>query len=111
MKRSIAALALLLFCSFVAYGQAQKSTSAPPSEWTLSLKSGGAPWEKRFEVELDQTGKLALTENNSDKLPGDPVTKLNVNLPAGVVREIYEQAWLALREFRFPDKPDELHAP
>ena len=108
MKKNAAALALLLLCSVAACGQALKSAAAPPSEWTLSLKSGGAPWVKRFEVGLNQSGKLAVTEHDPAKSPGDPVTKLSVNLPAGDVREIYEQAWRALREFSFPDNPDEV---
>ena len=107
MKKSTVALTLILLCSGLAHGQVNVVSNNQPAEWSLALKTGGAPWEKKFEVELNQSGNLAVTEHNPDKTPNDPVTRLKANLSTKDAREIYEQALKALLGFRFPARmPD-----
>lgn len=101
MKKNTIALALILFCSVLAHGQVNNPASKNPAEWSLSLKTGGAPWTKKFEVELNQAGKLLVTEQNPDKTPDKTISKINVNLSAKDTLEVYEHALKAFREFRF----------
>lgn len=89
----VLALVLLLFNA----ASAQKK-----SEWTLLVKTGGAPWEKKFEVTLSHTGALSVTEDDPHKMPATTITKLAVNLSPSDTQAVYEQALKALREFEFP---------
>ena len=93
MKHAIAVIAFVVLLlstssSSPAYGQ--------PKEWALSVTSGGAPWEKRFVVEMNHTGLLSVAEEDRSKLPNDPRSKLTVQLSAKEVKEIYDQALRAL---------------
>lgn len=107
MKKITAALALIIFCSTLLHGQINSPLPKQPAEWSLSLKTGGAPWEKKFEVELNHAGQLTIVEQNPDKMPGDITSKFTVNLTAKAAQEIYEQTLKAFREFRFLEKPNE----
>lgn len=104
MKKITVALTSILFCVAVAHGQAGVTPGEQPAEWSLKLKTGGAPWEKKFEVELNQSGNLTVTEQDPEKTPNDSVTKLKANLPTKDARDIYEQTLRALHGFRFPEK-------
>jgi hypothetical protein len=103
MKKTTAALTFIVFCIVLAHGQVSVVPGKQPAEWSLSLKTGGAPWEKKFEVELNQSGNLTVTEQDPEKTPNDPVTKLKANLSTKDAQEIYEQTLRALLGFRFPD--------
>jgi hypothetical protein len=104
MKKITTALAFILFCIVLAHGQVRVAPTAQPAEWLLSLKTGGAPWEKKFEVELNQAGSLTVTEQDPNKTPKGPVTKLKADLSTKDAQEIYEQALRALLQFRFPEE-------
>jgi hypothetical protein len=104
MKKTTAALTFIVFCIVLTHGQVSVVPDKQPAEWSLSLKTGGAPWEKRFEVELNQSGNLTVTEQDPGKTPNDPVTKLKADLSTKDAQEIYEQTLKALLGFRFPDK-------
>jgi len=62
------------------------------------VNSGGAPWTRQFNVELNRAGLLEVTEVPAKlpKMPNDPVTKLSFQLSATEVKEIYNQALRAL---------------
>jgi len=107
MKRYKAIPVLILLCAAVGFGQ--DKPSGTPAEWSLHLKTGGAPWTKQFEVELEQTGKLILTEHNPERAPNSQASKLNVTLSAKDARQIYEQALKAFREFRFEEEEVRRH--
>jgi hypothetical protein len=97
VKRAFAVITLVLgvVCT---YGNAI-SVQGQPSEWSLSVNSGGAPWTKQFNVELNHRGLLEVTEKvpaKMPKTPNDPVTKLSLQLSATEVKEIYNQALRAL---------------
>lgn len=98
----IAVLTLIFACSVIL--QAQRKTSVPehPDKWSLSLKTGGAPWEKKFVVELNQSGNLIVVEEDAVKMPADTTSKLTATLTATEAHEVYEQVLKAFREFRFP---------
>jgi hypothetical protein len=74
------------------------AASAQRPEWSLLLKTGGAPWEMKFEVTLDYTGALSVIENDSGKIPAS-TSKLSVNLSPTDTQAVYEQALKAFREF------------
>ena len=101
MKKTLAALALIVICSVMSNGQAKNPAPKQPAEWSLSLKTGGAPWEKKFEVALNQAGSLLVTEEDPRKMPNDTTSKLTIKLPAKDAQEIYEHTLKAFREFRF----------
>ena len=92
MKQAITGLLILVFCVLVSQGQTTNKESKPPGQWLLSIKSGGAPWTKAFDVELDQFGYLLVMEEDPAKMPDNPVTRLRRKLPAKDVKQIYEQA-------------------
>jgi len=91
MKRAATALLIFGFGVLVLHAQTSEHPT-PPSEWSLWIKSWGAPWEKKFEVQLDQSGSLHVVEEDKTRIPNDPVTKLTRKIPAGELRQIYEQA-------------------
>jgi hypothetical protein len=93
MKRAtpLVILAIILLSGLIANAQ-----SSQPSRWNLTVTSGGAPWEKRFTVEFDQTGLLSATEEEPLKRPNDSVTKLTANLSKKDVQAIYLQALRAI---------------
>ena len=96
MKR--AATALLIFAFVVLGLHAQtKEPPRPPGEWSLWIKSWGAPWEKKFEVQLDQSGSLEVVEEDKTKIPNEPITKLTRKIPANELRQIYAQAWVSVQ--------------
>jgi hypothetical protein len=94
MKYAATALLILAF-GVVAHGQTNEQPT-PPAEWSLWIKSWGAPWEKKFEVQLDQSGSLQVVEEDSIKTPKDPITKLTREIPANELRQIYAQAWVSV---------------
>ena len=83
---------------FVIFGAAAYGQSNQPGEWLLSLKSGGVPWEKKFKVELNQAGLLSVVEEDPNKIPNNPVTKLTIKLTSKDVQEIHQQALSVLLE-------------
>ena len=99
--KKIAALMLLAACSVVLQGQTKSSIPKSPASWSLTLKTGGAPWYKKFVVELNQSGSLVVNEEDPAKMPADPKSKRTVNLTPAQTQQIYEQALKAFREFRF----------
>src|SRR4029453_5867139 len=96
MKRAATVLLILAFCVLVMHGQTNAQTT-PPAEWSLWIKSWGAPWEKKFEVQLDQSGSLQVVEEDKSKIPNNPVTKLPRKTPAKELRQIYAQAWVSVQ--------------
>ena len=103
MKRAITALLIL---AFVVLGLHAKTNEQPrpPAEWSLWIKSWGAPWEKKFEVQLDQAGSLEVVEEDKSKIPNDPITKLTRKIPANELRQIYAQALVSVQN---PPKSNE----
>ena len=97
----LAILMVIAACSVVLQGQTKTSVPKPPANWSLTLKTGGAPWEKKFVVELNQSGSLVVNEEDPAKMPADPKSKRTVNLTPAQAQQIYEQALKAFREFRF----------
>ena len=104
MKQGLASLTILLFCCGFFHAQTVNPESKPPAEWLLSIKSSGAPGEKKFEVVLNQTGLLSVREEDPIKIPNDPVTKLTIKVPAGNLHEIYQQALLAAQKVDFKER-------
>jgi len=105
MKKIIAPLlAVAVLCSVMLHGQSNNSASKQPAEWSLSLKTDGAPWTKKFEVKLNQTGALVVAEENPEKMPGPTMSKVTVNLSAKDVQGTYDQALKAFRDFRFAEE-------
>jgi hypothetical protein len=86
------------------YGQSGTLPAKQGLGWSLSLKTEGAPWTKKFEVELTQTGNLLVTETDPDRLPKETVSKFTVNLSQKDAQEIYERALTAFRQFRFTEE-------
>jgi hypothetical protein len=93
-------LVLILLCLSLGIGHA--GTSKQPAEWTLYLKTGGIPFPntKQFEVNLDYTGKLLITEQNAD----NQTLKVERNIPSKDAQVIYEQALKTFRDFRFAEE-------
>lgn len=104
MKKFAIVLASIVLWSFTI----PPVVSLQRTEWTLFLKTGGAPWEKKFELTLDNTGALTLTEDDSSKMPEPTTSKVVLKLPTNDTQAIYEQALKAIREFQFPKKTQEL---
>ena len=71
MNRLFAVFTCALLLSNVARAQR--------AEWILLLKTGGAPWEKKFEVSLDHTGALSVIENDAGQIPAS-TSKLALSL-------------------------------
>ena len=90
---------LLVVFTFVLLLPNAGSAQAQRPEWTLLLKTRGAPWETKFEVTLNHTGALSVIEDDSLKSPASTISKLAVNLPASDTQAVYEQALKAFREF------------
>lgn len=106
MKLLIVCLILITISHACVIGQTNSGQAKPPSEWSLSLKTGGAPWEKKFEVEVNQSGLLRVTEQDPVKIPKDPITKLTIQLPAGNAQEIYQQGLLAAQKVGVKERDD-----
>lgn len=102
MKNYLASFSLIIICSLLSFGQG--AASGRRAEWSLSLKTGGAPWEKSFDVELSQAGSLVVAEQNPEKMPAETRSKLAVSIPVKDAQEIFEHALRAFREFRFPEE-------
>ena len=103
MKQAATALLVFAFGVLVLDAQTNKQPR-PPAEWSLWIKSWGAPWEKKFEVQLDQFGSLEVVEEDKSKIPNDPITKLNRKIPANELRQIYAQALVSVQN---PPKSNE----
>jgi len=103
-----ALLMLVIFCATPSVACAKNSQSNQPAEWSLSLTSGGAPWDKKFKVELNQAGVLSVTGEDPPKLPNNPTTKLTIKLSSNDVQEIYEQALLAVQPVPGAQKKNEI---
>jgi|SRR6185503_1071685 len=99
--RKIAALALIAACSVMLQAQSKTSVPKQPVNWSLSLTTGGAPWEKKFVVELNHSGSLVVNEEDPHRTPNDSRSKRTVNLTLTEAHQIYEQVLKAFREFRF----------
>lgn len=97
----ILSLTLIVACSVILQAQRKTTIQEQPAKWSLSLKTGGAPWEKKFVVELNQSGSLTVVEQGPHKMPADTTSKLTATLTATEAQQIYEQALKAFREFRF----------
>jgi hypothetical protein len=113
MTKSVAALAILLFftsasCDTVEKGPA-KEPLQQPSGWMLMLKSGGMPGTTQIHVRLHPSGHLVITENDGRATSGDSVVEFSAKVPPADVQEIYERTWKILKEFRFPEEPDQLN--
>jgi hypothetical protein len=98
MKGCKPMLTMLALCLASVLGQGQASKQ--PAEWSLRLETGGAPFEKKFEVELNQSGNLVVKEQSPDGAPGN-ITR---NLSRGDTQEIYTQVLRAFHEFRFAEE-------
>ena len=95
---------LVLLCSLTI-----QTASAQRPDWTLYVKTGGAPGEKKFEVTFNHKGALSVTSDDPTKMPGPTISKLAVNLSPSDTQAVYEQALKALREFEFPKVTEELY--
>jgi hypothetical protein len=91
MNRLFAVLTCILLLSNVARAQRP--------EWTLLLKTSGAPWETKFEVSLDHTGALSVIENDAGQIPAS-TSKLALSLSPSDTQAVYEQVLKAFREFQ-----------
>ena len=107
MKKTAAALVLVVICSSILHGQRKGPGSKQPVEWSFSLNTGGAPWYKKIKVELNRIGNLVVTEDNPEKMPGETISKFTVKLPAKDAQEIYDHTLKAFRGFRFAEEKDE----
>ena len=107
MERHRPIVALFILCLASALGQAQASKQPP--EWSLRLETGGAPFEKKFEVELSQSGKLLVKEQDPGGAPDSPAMNITRDLSQKEAQEIYTQALRAFREFRFAEEDIKRH--
>jgi hypothetical protein len=96
--------ALILISAGGAKAQVKPRDAEAASDWFLFLKTDGAPWEKKFEVTLDQTGSLNVIVQDPEKKDAAAPAKVAVKLFAKDAREIYDQAMKAFHEFRFPEE-------
>ena len=106
--KKIAALMLIAACSVILHGQGKTSAPKPPAKWSLSIKTGGAPWEKKFAVELNQSGSLVINEEKPGTTRDDQRSKFTVNLTSTETQQIYEQVLKAFRDVRFAEKQGEV---
>jgi hypothetical protein len=100
-------VALFILCLASALGQAQASKQA--SEWSLRLETGGARFEKKFEVELHQSGRLLVKEQGPGGAPDNAAMNITRDLSQKEAQEIYTQALRAFREFRFAEEDIKRH--
>lgn len=107
MKRCGTMLVLLAACSAIVLGQGQ--TPKRPAEWSLRLETGGAPFEKKFEVELNQSGKLVMKEDDPGGMAGERAWGIAREIPPKDAAEIYDQVLMAFREFRFTEEDVKRH--
>ena len=68
-KSIVVALGLMALCAAISYGQTITPSTTQPGGWSLYLKTEGAPWTKKFEIELAQTGILLVTETDPERSP------------------------------------------
>ena len=85
-------------------GSASNGASNQPAQWSLSVTCGGAPFEKKFKVELNQTGLLSVIEEDPARLPNDTITKLTAKLPAKDLQEIYQRTLLVFERLGGQEK-------
>ena len=104
MKKFAIVLSLMVLWSFTI----PPVVSLQRIEWSLYLKTDGAPSEKKFELTLDNTGALSLTEDEPLKMPAETTSKIALKLLANDTQAIYDQALKAIREFQFPKKTEEI---
>lgn len=102
MKKFAFALALILWCSFTTPTTSRAVVPVQRPDWNLVLKTGGAPFEKKFEVTLNHTGALNVTVHDPTTVPPNKVSKFSFNLSTDDAQQVYEQALKAFREFQFP---------
>jgi hypothetical protein len=107
MKYCGTILVLIATCSALVLGQSQ--TPKRPAEWSLRLETGGAPFEKKFEVELNQSGKLVMKEEDTGGVPGERAWGITRDVPPKDAAEIYDQVLRAFREFRFTEEDVKRH--
>jgi hypothetical protein len=100
-------LAVLALCAAFTLGQGQAPKQ--PAEWSLRLETGGAPFEKKFEVDLNQSGKLVMKEEDPGGAPGERAWGITRDVPPKDARKIYDQVLRAFREFRFADEDVKRH--
>ncbi len=106
MKQAFTGLLVFVCCVLVSQGHTTNDEPQQPAEWILSIKSWGAPWEKKFDVQLDQSGSLSFVEEDSLQLPKDPVTKLTRKISEKDLGQIYQQALLSMQNLRTKDLAD-----
>jgi hypothetical protein len=107
MKKTTSALALIVICSLVLHGQGKAPASKQPVEWSFSLNTGGAPWYKKFNVELSQIGNLVVIEDDPEQMPNPTISKVTIKPSVKDAQDIYEQTLKAFREFRSKEKKEE----
>jgi hypothetical protein len=96
--------ALIVLIAVAAKAQVKPLGTEPASDWFLFLKAEGVPWDKKFEVTLDQTGSLNVTVQDPEHKRATTPAKIAVKLSAKDAQEIYDQALKAFHEFRFPEE-------
>lgn len=96
MTKKMATLLMLVIVCAAPLSAYRQSTQLV--EWLLTLNSGGTPWDKKFKVQLNQEGMLSVVEEDPNKIPNDPVTKLSAKLPNKDLQEIYDYALAVLTE-------------
>ena len=106
IPRLVAVFGVMVFCAAILCGQASTASTKQSGGWSLYLKTEGAPWTKKFEVALAETGTLLVTETDPDRLPKETTSRITVNLAKKDAQEIYEQAVTAFRQFRFAEEDD-----
>ncbi|HKB66849.1 MAG TPA: hypothetical protein VKC61_13415 [Pyrinomonadaceae bacterium] len=104
MKKTASALVLIVICSLSLHGQDKGPASKQPVEWSFSLNTGGAPWYKKFNVELNQIGNFIVTEDDPNNMPNPTTSKVTIKLSINDAQEIYEQTFKAFREFGSKEK-------
>ena len=80
----------------------------PPKDWQLCLSLGGAPWEVRFRVRIDQTGELSVEKLDPKAKEAGFQAIFSGKLPPEDAGGIYEAAAKSLQSFRFPQQPNDL---
>ncbi|HEX8651565.1 MAG TPA: hypothetical protein VF708_12055 [Pyrinomonadaceae bacterium] len=104
MKMHILILAIVTLCSVSVFGQTQSSNPKAPDEWEMYLNTGGAPWEKQFQVRLDQSGQLTVIEQDPRRSSGPATKTFPVKISEGEAQEIYGLTLEALRKFHFAER-------
>src|SRR6476469_8225714 len=74
--------ALIVLTAGGANAQVKRPGAEAASDWFLFLKTEGVPWEKKFEVTLDQTGSLNVIVQDPEKRGATTPEKIAVKLLA-----------------------------